>query len=148
MTREVRQMKVKQTKSIKTEVVTVKEPSPKYATRKKEEKNQKIMVSDVSLDYAPNATGENKSQRLELRLTKIQKEIISKASQVSGFKNVSDYLLYIAITDSKNVMREQQIFELSQKDRVSFIKALQHPPKPNKSLKKALENYLSFNEGN
>ena len=90
---------------------------------------------------------ENKSQRLELRLTKLQKDFISKASSVSGFKNVSDYILHIAISDSKNVIREQQIFELSERDRVLFMETLESPPEPGKNLKKAMASYLSFQEG-
>jgi uncharacterized protein (DUF1778 family) len=90
---------------------------------------------------------ENKSQRLELRLTKRQKDFISKASSVSGFKNVSDYILHLAISDSKNVIREQQIFELSERDRVSFMETLENPPEPGKNLKKAMASYLSFQDG-
>lgn len=90
---------------------------------------------------------ENKSQRLELRLTKLQKDFISAASSVSGFKNVSDYILHIAINDSKNVIREQQLFELSERDRVSFMETLENPPEPGKNLKKAMANYLSFSKG-
>ena len=93
------------------------------------------------------AVDENKNQRLELRLTKRQKDIISKASSVSGFKNVSDYILHIAVSDSRNVIREQQIFELSERDRVSFMETLANPPAPGKNLKKARANYLSFKEG-
>lgn len=99
---------------------------------------------------AGNVSGtpeENKSQRLELRLTKLQKDFISKASSVSGFKNVSDYILHIAISDSKNVIREQQIFELSERDRVSFMETLENPLEPGKNLKKAMASYLSFQEG-
>jgi uncharacterized protein (DUF1778 family) len=97
--------------------------------------------------YVSGTPEENKSQRLELRLTKLQKDFISKASSVSGFKNVSDYILHIAISDSKNVIREQQIFELSERDRVSFMETLENPPEPGKNLKKAMASYLSFQEG-
>ncbi len=97
--------------------------------------------------YVSGTPEENKSQRLELRLTKLQKDFISKASSVSGFKNVSDYILHIAISDSKNVIREQQIFELSERDRISFMETLENPPEPGKNLKKAMASYLSFQEG-
>ncbi|MEK6782192.1 MAG: DUF1778 domain-containing protein [Bacteroidota bacterium] len=102
---------------------------------------------DIMLGFVSGAPEENKSQRLELRLTKLQKDFISKASSVSGFKNVSDYILHIAISDSKNVIREQQIFELSERDRVSFMETLENPPEPGKNLKKAMASYLSFQEG-
>lgn len=102
---------------------------------------------DIIFGFVSGAPEENKSQRLELRLTKLQKDFISKASSVSGFKNVSDYILHIAISDSKNVIREQQIFELSERDRVSFMETLENPPEPGKNLKKAMASYLSFQEG-
>lgn len=124
----------------------VKKTSAKYASSEKEDSHIN-KVSDVMLDYTPALTEAHKNQRLELRLTKLQKEVISKASSVSGFKNVSDYILHIAITDSKNVIREQQIFELSERDRISFMETLENPPKPGKNLKKAMANYLSFKEG-
>lgn len=101
-------------------------------------------------DIMPGLTGSwegNKNQRLELRLTKLQKDAISQASHVSGFKNVSDYVLHIAIADSKHVIREQQIFDLSERDRVSFMEALENPPAPGKNLKKAMADYLSFQKG-
>ena len=102
---------------------------------------------DIMLGFVSGAPEENKSQRLELRLTKLQKDFISKASSVSGFKNVSEYILHIAISDSKNVIREQQIFELSERDRVLFMKTLENPPEPGKNLKKAMASYLSFQKG-
>jgi uncharacterized protein (DUF1778 family) len=116
-----------------------------YSQSEKQENTN--MVEDAMPGSISGAPEENKNQRLELRLTKLQKDFISKASSVSGFKNVSDYILHIAINDSKNVIREQQIFELSERDRVSFIKTLENPPKPGKNLKKAMANYLSFQEG-
>lgn len=137
----------KKAKSIQLKRSNAKRTSAKCTSRKKEEESDENRVSDGMLDYSPGVTQENKNQRLELRLTKIQKEVISKASSVSGFKNVSDYILHIAITDSKNVIREQQIFELSERDRISFMETLENPPKPGKNLKKAMANYLSFKEG-
>jgi uncharacterized protein (DUF1778 family) len=101
----------------------------------------------IRAGYVSGTPEENKNQRLELRLTKLQKDFISKASSVSGFKNVSDYILHIAISDSKNVIREQQIFELSERDRISFMETLENPPEPGKNLKKAMASYLSFQEG-
>lgn len=98
----------------------------------------------ITIPIAPVMSDENKNQRLELRLTKLQKDFISKASSVSGFKNVSDYILYIAINDSKNVIRDQQIFELSERDRVSFMETLENPPKAGENLQKAMTSYLSF----
>lgn len=98
-------------------------------------------------EFGFSASPENKNQRLELRLTKLQKEVINKASSISGFKNVSDYILHIAITDSKSVIREQQIFELSERDRIAFMEALVNPPKPGTNLRKARANYLSFKKG-
>jgi uncharacterized protein (DUF1778 family) len=106
-----------------------------------------VNLMEQRAGYVSGTPEENKSQRLELRLTKLQKDFISKASSVSGFKNVSDYILHIAISDSKNVIREQQIFELSERDRVSFMETLENPPEPGKNLKKAMASYLSFQEG-
>ncbi len=106
-----------------------------------------IALEPMMMGFASGAPGANKSQRLELRLTKLQKDFISKAASVSGFKNVSDYILHIAISDSKNVIHEQQIFELSERDRISFMGTLDSPPAPGKNLKKAKANYLSFHEG-
>ena len=103
--------------------------------------------SENHLGYgSASVNEENKNQRLELRLTKLQKEVISKASRVRGFKNVSDYILHLAISDSKIVIREQQIFELSERDRISFLETLENPGRPGKNLKKAMKNYLSFNK--
>lgn len=111
-----------------------------------EQWSHKNKSGEVTLGFVSDAIEENKNQRLELRLTKLQKEVISKASNVSGFKNVSDYVLHIAITDSRNVIREQQILELSERDRISFMETLENPPKPGKNLKKAMADYLSFKE--
>lgn len=104
-------------------------------------------VEDPIVEYVSAGPEENKNQRLELRLTKRQKDFISNASSVSGFKNVSDYILHIAINDSKNVIREQQLFELSERDRGSFMETLENSPEPGNNLKKAKANYLSFQKG-
>jgi uncharacterized protein (DUF1778 family) len=116
-------------------------------SQKSEKQENLNMVEDAMPGFVSDAPEENKNQRLELRLTKLQKDFISKASSVSGFKNVSDYILHIAISDSRNVIRQQQLFELSERDRVSFMEILENPPKPGKNLKKAMANYLSFQKG-
>lgn len=122
--------------------------APKKATRKQKnvEKTSSLVHEPELSGYTTGVVEEGKNQRLELRLTKLQKEVIGKASRVSGFKNISDYILHIVIADSRNIIREQQLFELSERDRVSFMETLHHPPKPGKNLKKALASYLSFNE--
>jgi len=117
------------------------------AVVKAKEPESEKKAEDPMIEYVSTSPEENKSQRLELRLTKRQKDFISKASSVSGFKNVSDYILHIAINDSKNVIREQQLFELSGRDRVSFMKTLENSPEPGNNLKKAKSNYLSFQKG-
>lgn len=139
-----REKKTKLVKERKGETPSKVETTYSQKSEKQENTN---MVEDAMPGFTSGAPEENKNQRLELRLTKLQKDFISKASSVSGFKNVSDYILHIAISDSKNVIREQQIFELSERDRVSFMKTLENPPKPGKNLKKAMANYLSFQEG-
>ena len=101
-------------------------------------------AEDPAAHYLITPTQENKNQRLELRLTTFQKEFINKAAIVSGFKNVSDYVLHIAINDSRTVIREQQLLDLSVRDRAAFMKALQNPPAPGHALKRATVKYKSF----
>jgi uncharacterized protein (DUF1778 family) len=136
-----REKKTQQVKKQKEERPSKTEPT---YSEKQENLN---MVEDAMPGFVSDVPEENKNQRLELRLTKLQKDFISKASSVSGFKNVSDYILHIAISDSRNVIRQQQLFELSERDRVSFMETLENPPKPGKNLKKAMANYLSFQKG-
>src|SRR5690606_4197020 len=104
-------------------------------------------VEDPITEYISGTAQGIKSQRLELRLTKHQKDFINKASKVSGFKNISDSVLQIAINDSRKVIRDQQLFELSERDRVTFMETLENPPEPGKRLKKARVNYASFQKG-
>jgi uncharacterized protein (DUF1778 family) len=87
---------------------------------------------------------EIKNERLELRLTNQQKDVIARAARIRGFKTVTDYLLHMAITDSAQALRDHQLMDLSERDRKLFMKKLNNAPAPGKSLKKAYARYLSL----
>lgn len=97
-------------------------------------------AEEPAMPYLAALAAETKSQRLELRLTKSQKEFINKAATISGHKNISDYVLHLALHDSRKVIRDQQLLDLSARDSAAFLASLSHPPAPGAALKKAHAN--------
>lgn len=80
------------------------------------------------------------NDRIDIRISKENKELIKYAAQISGFKTVSEFIVFLAKDEAKRIIEEETKLLKSMEDRVLFVEILQNPPAPNKALRSALNN--------
>lgn len=84
------------------------------------------------------------NDRIDVRISKEHKELIKYASELSGFKSVSEFIVNIVRQESKKIIQEDSKILKSLDDKKIFINAILNPPKPNEYLKSSLINYNKF----
>ncbi len=81
-----------------------------------------------------------RTERIEARVTKQEKEVIATAASLRGISD-SD-LVRTAITDAANrIIAESQTLTLSEQERRTFVQALMNPPKPTKAAIAAAKRF-------
>jgi len=83
-----------------------------------------------------------KMDRIDLRVTKEQKEVLARAAVLSGV-SMSSFLVANALTEAKKIVAKSEVIVLSNRDRDLFYSILRQPPKPNKNLVKLRRNHRS-----
>ncbi len=88
------------------------------------------------------------NDRIDVRISKEQKEFVKYASEISGFKNLSEFVIYCINKQANEIILENNLILKSIEDKRVFVDAILNPPKPNDKLKKAQLNYKKFTENN
>lgn len=88
------------------------------------------------------------NDRIDVRISKEQKELIKFASELKGFKSLTEFVVFCINNEANKIIIENNQILKSIEDKKVFINALLNPPKPNDKLKKAQLNYLKFMESN
>lgn len=88
------------------------------------------------------------NDRIDVRISKEQKELIKHASELSGFKSLSEFIIFCAQKNANDIIADHSIVLKSVEDKRVFVEALLTPPAPNSKLKKAQLNYLKFVDSN
>ena len=84
-----------------------------------------------------------KSERLQLRLTNQQKDIIARAAQVKQ-TTMTNFILEKSYEAAVEVLSEQTLFSLTDEEWDNFCQALEAPPKPIPALRKLLSEKSVF----
>lgn len=84
------------------------------------------------------------NDRIDIRINSSQKELIKYASELRGFKSVSEFVVYCINTEAAKIISENSKVLNTIKDKKIFLEAILNPPKPNAELKKAQANYKKF----
>lgn len=84
------------------------------------------------------------NDRIDVRISREQKELIKYASTLRGFKNVSEFIITLATDEANKVIRENEKILSSLEDKVIFIDAILNPPMANDKLKSAQIEHLKF----
>jgi uncharacterized protein (DUF1778 family) len=77
-----------------------------------------------------------KSLRTEARLRPDQKRRIERAASLRG-QSVSDFMVQQSDQAAKEIIQEETVWKLSERDSKAFVEALLNPPGPNAYLKAA-----------
>lgn len=81
-----------------------------------------------------------KNDSLNMRIDPEQKRLLERAAALTG-RSVSAYVLDHAVGAAKRELQEVHRYSLSLRDAQTFLKALEHPPAPNPSLKRAFSDF-------
>lgn len=87
-----------------------------------------------------SANTSSKSARLETRVSPEQKELIERAAAYAG-RTVSDFVVAHVEVAAKKVIEEYERLHLDQAQSRVLVEALLAPKKPNKKLKRAMDDY-------
>jgi len=83
---------------------------------------------------------QHKQERVEFRTTHTERKQLETAATYLGV-NLSVFLRMAALSRSTEILKSKQSLTLSDRDRDTFLTALENPPKANKNLKKAIIEY-------
>ncbi len=78
--------------------------------------------------------------RIDLRIKPDIKELFSKAAQLAG-TNLSSFVISSTMEKAQQVIEDQELLRLSNRDRDAFLDALDNPPAPNEALQRAARRY-------
>jgi uncharacterized protein (DUF1778 family) len=84
-----------------------------------------------------------RGQRLEARVTPVQKKMIERAASVQG-RTVTDFVITALQDAARKAIEESTVWQLSQDQQKAFVEALMHPPAPNRKLREAYRRYEEF----
>ena len=82
----------------------------------------------------------SKIERLEARVTRVQKELFQRAADIQG-RTLTDFVISSVAEAAKQVIQEYEIMILSVQDREVFVEALLNPPEPSDKLRAAASRY-------
>jgi uncharacterized protein (DUF1778 family) len=86
------------------------------------------------------------SDRIDVRISREQKELIKYASVLRGFKSVSEFVIHCINTEASKVINENSMILSTLEDKKIFLNAILNPPAPNEKLKKAQLKFSKMNE--
>lgn len=79
--------------------------------------------------------------RLELRLSKDQKEHFEQMAELGGFKTLTDFMVYAADKEAKRIEKEKSTILATPGDWQLFMETILDPPEPNAALRRAFKRY-------
>jgi uncharacterized protein (DUF1778 family) len=88
------------------------------------------------------------NDRIDVRISKEQKELIKYASALRGFKNLTEFIVYCINTEAHKIINENSVILNTLEDKKIFLNAILNPPEANDKLKKAQLNHSKFLESN
>jgi uncharacterized protein (DUF1778 family) len=86
------------------------------------------------------ASATRKGERLEARVSPEAKAICQEAARLQG-QSLTDFVVGSAVESAKRILREKELMELTQRDRIAFVNSLLNPPLPNRRLRQAARRY-------
>ncbi|MDZ7900464.1 MAG: DUF1778 domain-containing protein [Arcicella sp.] len=86
------------------------------------------------------------NDRIDVRISKEQKEFIKYASEVRGFKNLSEFIIFCVNKEANDIILENNLILKSLADKRVFVDAVLNPAEPNEKLKRAKANHTKFTD--
>lgn len=89
------------------------------------------------------------NERVTTRMTLETKELLEKALVLSGYSSLNSFITNAAVAEAKKLIEQEMTINLSQKDALNFLSALDRPRQTNERFLKAarLHKELIEDEG-
>jgi uncharacterized protein (DUF1778 family) len=84
--------------------------------------------------------------RIDVRISKEQKEFVKYASELRGFKNLSEFVVYCINTEANKIVKDYNLIVKTIEDKKIFLNAILNPPAPNDKLKEAQRKFKKLSE--
>lgn len=88
------------------------------------------------------------NDRIDVRISREQKELIKYASELRGFKSLSEFVVFCINREATSIIKDDNTVLKSIEDKKIFLDAVLNPPKSNDKLKNAQLNHKKFNLSN
>jgi uncharacterized protein (DUF1778 family) len=92
------------------------------------------------MPIAKSQTGKERTERLEARITQVQKAFFKQAAELEG-RTLSDFIVQAATEAARRTVKAHQVITLTANEQKTFVKALLNPPKPGPRLRSAVRRY-------
>lgn len=93
-----------------------------------------MLLANMNMRQVTITNSSAKSERLEFRVSQRMKVLLQHAAAIQG-RSLSDFLFTSAEKAANEVIRENQIIQLSLEDSTAFAQALLNSSVPNSNLK-------------
>ncbi|MHB1107952.1 MAG: type II toxin-antitoxin system TacA family antitoxin, partial [Lutibacter sp.] len=139
---------VKETSQRNKSKKQVKETSQRNKSKKQVKETSQRNKSKKQVKEKLNIMATIINDRIDVRISREQKELVKYASELRGFKSLSEFVIFCLDYEAKKIIKENSNVLKTLEDRKIFLDAILNPPSPNADLKKARLNYLKFKETN
>ena len=82
--------------------------------------------------------------RFDTRLSKEQKLFFERAAQIGGYRSLTDFVVLTVQEKAKEIISKKEQIIASEKDSEIFFNAITNPPKANKNLINAANEYKAL----
>ncbi len=79
--------------------------------------------------------------RFDAVLPQHQKRMFERATALGGFRNLTEFVFHSAQEKADEIIERHETILASQRDKEAFFDALMNPPKPNRVLLDAAQDY-------
>lgn len=86
------------------------------------------------------------NDRIDVRISKEQKELFKYASELRGFKSLSEFVVFCIKSEANKIISDNNTLLKSLEDKKVFVDAILNLPAPNDKLKKAQLTFNQFTE--
>ncbi len=94
----------------------------------------------LKTDTRTSSQATARSQRLEARISKAQKELFVRAADLQG-RSLTDFVIASAQAAALETVRTHDALRLSDRERQTFVSALLASPAPTETLQRAVKRY-------
>jgi len=92
------------------------------------------------MDTRATTSTQRRTERLEARIPAELKEVFVRAAALRG-QTLTDFVVTTVTEAAQQVVREQDIIQLTRRDQIAFANALVHPRAPSPKLRSAARSY-------